>query len=116
MVPFTREFLKRNDQVEALQSLPFYNTSPAIEDVPQSTPQKKQFLYVDLDGELLNQTHRENLQDLELDLPSEVQRKGTYQETLNIIKTENRKIGQHLGILQRKMRKKKQCMNLKSKH
>jgi len=87
--------------------LPFYNTSPAKEHVSQSTQQKKEFVYVDLDGELLNKTHRENLEDLELDLPSEVQRKGTYEETLNIIKTENRKIGQHLGILSKKDEKEK---------
>src|SRR6478609_6861065 len=103
LVPLVQELQKRNDQVEALQGLPFYNT-PEIEGVPQSTPkvtpqkeQQAQYINVDLDGELLNQTHQENLQDLGLDLPSEVQKKGTYETALNQIKTQNRSIGQLLG-------------------
>src|SRR6476469_2337034 len=54
IVPFIKELQKRNDQVEALQSLPFYNI-PEIEGVPQSTPKKDkkpQYINVDLDGEL----------------------------------------------------------------
>src|SRR5277367_5924555 len=79
LIPLVQELQKRNDQVEALQSLPFYNI-PGIEGVPQSTPQvtpqkeqQQQYINVDLDGELLNQTHEENLRDMGLDLPSEVQ-------------------------------------------
>src|SRR5271170_1744186 len=87
LVPLVQELQKRNDQVEALQSLPFYNI-PEIEGVPQSTPQvtpqkeQQQYINVDLDGELLDQTHQENLQDMKLDLPSVVQEKGTLQKTL----------------------------------
>ena len=92
--PLTRELLRRNDQVEAFQNLPYPH---GIEDVPQSTPQKQQVLYIDLNGELLNETHRENLQDLGLEMPSEVQRKGTYKEILDMIKKANQKIGQYLG-------------------
>jgi len=102
IVPFIKELQKRNEQVEALQGLPFYNI-PEIEGVPQSTPkitpqkdQLAQYINVDLDGELLNQTHQENLQDMGLDLPSEVQKKGTYETALNQIKTQNRSIGQYL--------------------
>src|SRR5277367_2458727 len=68
LVPFTRELQKRNEQVEALQSLPYYNLPPEIEGVPQSTPQvtpqkdqQPQYINVDLDGELLDQTHQEKL-------------------------------------------------------
>src|SRR5277367_6216473 len=103
LVPFTQELQKRNDQVEALQSLPFYNI-PEIEGVPQSTPQvtpqkeQQQYINVDLDGELLNQTHLENVQDMGLDLPSEVQKKGSYESVLEQIKTANRSNGQYLGV------------------
>jgi hypothetical protein len=101
LVPFTRELQKRNDQVEALQSLPFYNI-PEIEGVPQSTPkvtpqkEQQQYINVDLDGELLDQTHQENLQDMKLDLPSEVQKKGSYESVIQEIHTKNRQIGQFL--------------------
>src|SRR5271163_4241361 len=91
LVPLVQELQKRNDQVEALQSLPYYNI-PEIEGVPQSTPQKEQqpqHINVDLDGELLNQTHRENLQDMGLDLPSEVQKKGSHESAIQEIHTKN---------------------------
>src|SRR5207245_927612 len=39
LVPFTRALEKRNDQLETLQDLPYYNIQQGIEDVPQSTPQ-----------------------------------------------------------------------------
>src|SRR6476469_10895156 len=49
LVPLGQELQKRNDQVEALQGLPFYNI-PEIEGVPQSTPQKdKQPQYINVD-------------------------------------------------------------------
>ena len=56
-----------------------------IEEAPQSTPSStpRKVIYVDLNGELLSQTHRENLQDLGLDLPSEVQAAGIYAEAVN---------------------------------
>ena len=99
LVPLVQELQKRNEQVEVLQSLPFYNI-PEIEGVPQSTPQvtpqkeqQPQYINVDLDGELLNQTHQENLQDMGLDLPSEVQKKGSYESVIKEIHTKNRSIG-----------------------
>ena len=60
---------QRIEQVTTLQSLPYYG-DPQIEDVPQSTP-KKDYIEVDLDKGL-NETDKENLQDMSLDLPSEV--------------------------------------------
>src|SRR5437867_5677052 len=50
LVPFTEELRKRNEQVDNLQTLPFYNDFPRIENVPQSTPK------------MLSETDRENLQ------------------------------------------------------
>src|SRR2546426_656390 len=52
LVPFTRALEKRNDQLETLQDLPYYNIQQGIEDVPQSTPQstpqKSKTVFVDL--------------------------------------------------------------------
>jgi len=106
LLPFTREIQKRNEQLETLQNLPY---PVGIEDAPQSTPTTtpQKVIYVDLNGELLNQTHRENLQDLGLDLPSEVQAAGTYEEALNKAKTENKRIGQFLGLNSKKDQKEK---------
>src|SRR5277367_3262250 len=107
LVPLVQELQKRNDQVEALQSLPLYNI-PEIEGVPQSTPkvtpqkEQQQYINVDLDGELLDQTHQENLQDMKLDLPSEVQKKGSYESVIQEIHTKNRQIGQYLGVSSKK--------------
>lgn len=53
-------------------------------------------MHVDLDAQL-NESDRENLQDMSLDLPSQVFRNKTIDQTLDMIKTENRKIGQYLG-------------------
>lgn len=103
IVPFTNEIKRRNDQMDELQSLPFYNYPQEIEGLPQSTPIKKSGVtIVDLDGELLNQTHAENLQSLKLDLPSKVQKEGNFAQVFEVIKTHNRIIGQHLGIKSKK--------------
>jgi hypothetical protein len=53
-------------------------------------------MQVNLDAQL-NESDRENLQDMSLDLPSQVFRNKTIDQTLDMIKTENRKIGQLLG-------------------
>lgn len=102
LIPLVQEIKKRNDQVELLQGLPFFNI-PEIEGATQSTPkvtpQKDklpQYIDVDLDGALLDETHKENLQDLNLDLPSEVLKKGNYETVISRIHTENRRIGQYL--------------------
>jgi len=110
LLPFTRELQKRNEQVDVLQNLPFYNTplhalpTAEIEGIHHSTPKP---IHVDLDGALLNQTHSENLQDMGLDLPSIVQRNGKFQEALNKIKTESKRIGQFLGKSSKKDDKEK---------
>src|SRR5271163_3024602 len=96
LIPFTRELQRRNDQVEALQNLPFYNLPPEIESVPQSTPQRDIIAVVNLDAGL-NVSDIENLEALGLELPSIVQKNGTIEETLKKIKTKNQSIGQLLG-------------------
>ena len=53
-------------------------------------------MHVNLDAQL-NESDRQNLQDMSSDLPSQVFRNKTIEQTLDVIKTENRKIGQHLG-------------------
>src|SRR2546425_2309578 len=94
IVPFTTELKKRNDQVDDLQSLAFYNVPKEIEDVPQSSPIKKDTY--DL-HKLLNDTDLENLQDMSLPLPSQVMIDKNYEDVLEKIKTLNRKHGQYLG-------------------
>src|SRR5271170_2272179 len=102
LVPLVQELQKRIDQVEALQSLPFYNI-PEIEGVPQSTPkvtpqkEQQQYINVDLDGELLDQTHQENLQDMQFELPSVVQEKGTLKKTLESITKKKNSLVQLTG-------------------
>jgi len=83
----------------APQALQYPLDQLGIEDVLHSTPKKdEKIMNINLDMDLLNDTHRENLQEMKLDLPSEVQEKGNIQETLDKIGKENRKIGQYLGI------------------
>ena len=55
-----------------------------------------EFMKVDLDAGL-NETDRENLQDMSFDLPSLVFKNKAIETTLEKIKTENRSIGQNLG-------------------
>ena len=82
LVPLVQELQKRNDQVEVLQSLPFYNI-PEIEGVPQSTPKKD--IYIDVDADLLNDTHRENLEYMKFSLPSQIKSEN-YNDILKGIK------------------------------
>jgi hypothetical protein len=105
--PFTRELQRRNDQVEALQNLPFYNLPPEIEDGPQSTPIKDAVVTdIDLDKGL-NKTQREDLQDMGFDLPSVIFKNDTVEETLKRIETKNRQLGQFLGEKSKKNEKEK---------
>jgi hypothetical protein len=104
LVPFTRELQrkytdlsqliqKNQDQLETMQSLPFYN----IPEIEASTPKKTQeSLLIDVDKDLLNDTHRENLNDMKLELPSIVQKIGTFEKTLKDIESRKRSIGQYL--------------------
>ena len=90
LVPFTTEMKRRNDQVD----FPFVDFPKEIEDVPQSSPIKKDTY--DL-HKLLSDTDMENLQDMSLPLPSQVMIDKNYEEVLDKIKTLNRKHGQYLG-------------------
>src|SRR6478609_3374404 len=88
LVPLVQELQKRNDQVEALQGLPFYNT-PEIEGVPQSTPKKD--IYIDVDADLLNDTHTENLEYMKFPLPSQIKSEN-YNDILKRITKEKKGI------------------------
>ena len=80
LMPLTRNIEKRIDQVENYQALPYYNFP--IEDVRQSTPKRDVFtLDINLDKGL-SETDKDNLSLLELDLPSDVLRNGTYEQII----------------------------------
>src|SRR6267154_272412 len=108
LVPFTEELRKRNEQLDNLQTLPFYNDFPRIENVPQSTPKRNVSDYfIDLD-KMLSETDRENLQDMSLPLPSEVIKQGNYEFILEQLKKLNRQCGQFTGKKSKKDEKEKQ--------
>ena len=98
LVPFVSELQKRNNLMEDSQYLPFYNAPLEIQDAPQSTPVKSKFadVHIDLDQKL-NTSDVENLQDMSLKLPSEVQKEKTFQDALNTAKRERYSIGAQLG-------------------
>src|SRR5271163_832189 len=81
LVRFSNELKRRNYQVDELQALPFYTRE---EDLSHSTPKSKDIM-IDINGELLNQTHIENLVAMNFELPSIVQGKGTMESTLDKI-------------------------------
>src|SRR6478609_3021018 len=107
LVPLVQELQKRNEQVEALQGLPFYNipeiegvpqsTPKKDEGIPQSTPKKDEDINVNLDVGLLNETHRENLDLMKLELPSVVLKKGNFDETFKIIDSKYKSQSQFLA-------------------
>jgi hypothetical protein len=97
LVPFTTELRKRNEQIDELQALPFYDIPREIEGIKHSTPVKdRSVIEINLDGELLEESHRENLSILDLELPSEVQKKGDFKSVFEKIGLNNRKLGQYL--------------------
>jgi hypothetical protein len=100
LVPFVSELQKRDNLMEDSQYLPFYNDPLEIQDVSQSTPVKSKLtssiVYIDL-NQKLNETDIENLQDMSLELPSDVQKKKNYQDALNKAKSERHSIGALLG-------------------
>ena len=109
LVPLTTELKRRTDNEEVLQNLPFYHSPLELGNVPQSTPKQKDII-VDLDGELLNETHRENLDLMNLalggiktksdeslinlELPSEVQKNKTFESTISSISKMKSSLGQ----------------------
>ena len=95
LVPFTAQLRRRNEQVEALQNLPFYTQE--IEPVGQSTPKKKEdILTYNLD-KMLNETDKENLQDMSLELPSKVMGNENFEQVLSTVERLNRRYGQFTG-------------------
>src|SRR2546425_9568024 len=110
LVPLTTELKRRTaDNEEVLQNLPFHHSPLELGNVPQSTPKQKDII-VDLDGELLNETHRENLDLMNsalggiktksdeslinLELPSEVQKNKTFGSTISSISKMKSSLGQ----------------------
>ena len=76
---------------------------PQLEFDAHSTPIAKPAIKtIDFDGELLNETHRENLQDMSLDLPSEVYERNNIENALRKISKANRSLGQYLGTTSKK--------------
>ena len=100
LVPFTNQLIRANDQREAIQAMPFY-TSDILEDEYRESTPKKDILTVNLDKNL-NETDRENLEDLSLLLPSEVYESNEIKQTLDKIKSKNKSIGQYLGVNSKK--------------
>lgn len=98
LVPFVSELQKRNNLMEDSQYLPFYNAPLEIQDAPQSTPVKSKLpdVYIDLDQKL-DTSDVENLQDMSLKLPSEVQKEKTFQDALKAVKSKRHSIGAQLG-------------------
>ena len=101
LVPFTNELKRRNDQVEQLQALPFY--AKEEEHVPHSTSKSKDIM-IDINGELLNQTHAENLAAMNFELPSIVglqdkgsRQAGTLESILQKIISKKRSLNQLIG-------------------
>src|SRR5271165_215435 len=90
MLPVVRE-LERRGQADLLMEQPFYS-----EDLPAIAQPSPDILKVDLDAKL-NETDRENLEDMSFNLPSVVFKSKTVEDVLEQIKTENRSIGQKLG-------------------
>jgi hypothetical protein len=109
LVPLVKELQRRNDQVDLLAEQPFYQY--AIGDAPRT---EDEFIKADLNAGL-NETDTENLQDMSLDLPSEVFTKKTIEETLGKIKVENRSIGQKLGKGQQTLPKEKEIYESRKK-
>src|SRR5579872_2872970 len=91
LLPFARELQRRNDRVDMLAEQPFYH-----QELQAITPISPEFMKVDLDARL-DETDRENLQDMSFELPSRVFTNKIIQETLDKIKRKNRSIGQKLG-------------------
>lgn len=76
--------------------------------VAHSSPVASPVVRVNLDGELLNDTHRENIQDMSLELPSEVYERNSIEETQKKISKMNRSLGQHLKAGSKKTEKEKE--------
>src|SRR6476469_4578818 len=107
LIPFTTELKKRNDQVDELQSQPFYNSNLEIEDVPHSTSKKEDPVNTyDLD-KFLHDSDRGNLIDMSLPLPIDVASDGNYDAIINKVNDLNHLYGCRAGKSSRKEEKMK---------
>jgi hypothetical protein len=106
LIPLNRNLERRIDQVEELHSLPYYNAPlEGLEEFSQSTPKKEVFTKTaDLDFGL-NDTDKENLSLLGLDLPSIVFKNGTHLETLKNLAGREISIGKVLSDKDKKGKK-----------
>jgi len=96
LVPLVQEMQRRNDQIDMLVSQPFYQAQIEPPDpIAESTPRKEPDQY-DFD-QGLNDTDRENLEDMGFDLPSVVFAANTHTQVLDLIKKENASLGQYLS-------------------
>jgi len=82
----------------ALPQLEFGHSSPVASSVVR----------VNLDGELLNETHSENLQDMSFKLPSKVYERNSIEKTLKKITKMNRSLRQCLGTSSKRTEKEKE--------
>lgn len=103
LIQSTKDFENRliQNQNELLDQITVPASLPQLE---FSTPPTKT---IDLDGELLNEPHRENLQKMKLQLPNEVYEKSTIESTLQRISKLNRSLGQYLGSSSKKTEEEK---------
>ncbi|HLX54727.1 MAG TPA: hypothetical protein VKR58_12335 [Aquella sp.] len=94
----TNRELQRTQDILEQQALPALQQRQALAapEVQDSFMTPDATLQVDLDGQL-NETDKENLQDLSFELPSLVFKNKNIEEALEKIKKENRRIGQYLG-------------------
>jgi len=96
LVPLVQEMQRRNDQIDMLVSQPYYQAQIEPPDpIAESTPRKEPDQY-DFDQDL-NQTDRDNLEDMGFDLPSVVFSTNTHAEVLEKIKKANSSLGQYLS-------------------
>src|SRR5579863_4974795 len=95
----TNRELQRTQDILEHQALPALQQRQALAapEVQDSFMTPDATLQVDLDGQL-NETDKENLQDMSFEVPSVVFRDRNIDQTLQQIKTKNRSIGQKLGI------------------
>lgn len=105
LVPLTNELMRSNDQRQD-HMLPYYPSEIQryVDDdseIKSSTPAKNPIYTFDVDKGF-NETDRENLDDMNLLLPSDAYKRGEISNMLLIVMTENRRIGQYLGAASKK--------------
>src|SRR5580692_12944698 len=91
-----QELIKQTalEQARSLPQLEFHT--------PEGPRGIKSMKTIDLDGVLVTDAHIENLQEMNLELPSEVYERDIIDITLKKISAMNRSLGQHLGVNSKK--------------